>query len=434
MQEFTGHDTSQKGSPAPTKEPGKLHTSRTTREIKRLSRLTAAATGLAFALGACSGLQVEEQRAGKLGPAEQQQLSSSLSVASASAEAGQFSAAERLYTELARQFPSAPGPRLGLAYLALQVGAFTRAGKLFVEAEERSATPTARAEALLGAGRASLGEGDVAGAKTHFLAASRHAKGTPSEAWVHNGLGVVATLEGDHELGRLRYDEAVKLSAHPMITANLVRALAQSGEVDEARQLYAKYPASHWLESDAEDLSRLLGNTAANKAVAAATVSGPQVQLFAGRSRDAALAAWGRLSAAENELLGSLTPRVVKAEVPKKGVYYRLRVGPLPTKAAATRLCGLLKGRGRDCFVPAGKWTRDDRPKMAEKSPDARRGGDGAAGSRPGLVTKKPSREAKAKGAAASGAQVQLFSSRSRAGALAAWPGSQLWNRNCSAH
>ena len=398
-------------------DPGELHTSRMAPELKWLSRMArlAATTGLALSLGACASLQVGEQRAGKLGAAEQQQLNSSLSVASASAEAGQVAAAERLYTELTRQFPSAPGPKLGLAYLALQAGAFIRARKLFVEADERSATPAAKAEALLGAGRASLGEGEVAGAKKHFLAASKLAKGTPSEAWVHNGLGVVATLEDDHELARLRYDEAAKLSSHPMITANLVRALAQSGRADEARQLYTKYSASHWLESDAADLSHLLGKAAPDNAAAAAeastsvatatgfpaTASGSQVQLFAARSRDAALAAWSRLSAAETELLGSLTSRVVKAEVPKKGVFYRLRAGPLPDKAAAKRLCGLLKGRGRDCFVPAGKWTV----------------GDG-----PVAVTKKPSREPpKTKAAAASGAEVQLFASRSRAGALAAW-------------
>ena len=354
---------------------------------------------------------MEGQRADKLGAVEQQQLSSSMGVATASAEAGQVAAAERLYTELARQFPREPGPRLGLAYLALQAGAFTRAGKLFVEADERSATPAAKAEALLGAGRASLGEGDLARAKTHLLAAAKLAKGTPSEAWVHNGLGVVATLNGNHELARLRYDKAVELSSsHPMITANLVRALAQSGEADEARQIYAKYSASHWLESDAADLSRLLEKAAANKAAAAATAtattaatttaSGSQVQLFAGRSRDQALAAWSRLSAAEKELLGSLTPRVVKAEVPKKGVFYRLRAGPLPNKAAAKRLCVLLKGRGRGCFVPAGKWTGGDGPERAQK----------------------PSRQTpEANDAAVAGAQVQLFSSRSRAGALAAW-------------
>ena len=83
--------------------------------------------------------------------------------------------------------------------------------------------------------------------------------------------------------------------------------------------------------------------------------SGARVQLYSARSRALALAAWGRLSSEEKDLLGSLTHRVMKAEIPNRGVFYRLRVGPLVDKAAARRLCGLLKGRGRDCFVPAEK-------------------------------------------------------------------------------
>ena len=413
----------------------------------------AVAAGL-LSLVACGGLQMEEQDTGRLGAAEQQQLNNSLNVASASADAGQFEAAERLYTQLSHHFPSAPEPRLGRAYLALDAGDFVLAGKLFAEADEKSSTPAARAEALLGAGRASLGQGDLAGAKKHFLAASGPARGTPAEAWVANGLGVVATLEGDHERARTRYDEAVKLSsAHPMITANLVRALAGSGAGSEARELYARYPASYWLDGDGEALSGLLGAgaTASEGAAAPAAASGASVQLYSSRSRARALAAWGRLSAAEKELLGSLTPRVVKSEIPERGVFYGLRAGPLADKAAARRLCGLLKGRGRDCFVPAGKWTggagagEGDRRAGAKKSPDTRpvagvpetararpgavsgtprKGAPGDGRAAPGrAVARKPSREApEAKGAAAaSGASVQLYSSRSHARALAAW-------------
>ena len=370
-------------------------------------RLTVVISGLSLSLGACGALQMEDRHAGKLGPAEQQQLDSSLNVASASADAGQTAAAQRLYAELSRHYPSAPEPRLGLAYLALQSGDFTRAGKHFAEADERSTGPAAKAEALLGAGRASLGEGDVAEAEARFLAAAGLSKGTPSEAWVANGLGVVATLEGDHERARKHFDEAVKLSSsHPIITANLVRALAQSGETDEARQLYAKYTASYWLGSDAADLSHLLKEaapeTAAKISAAAASPSGRQVQLFSARSRKAALAAWSRLSLEEKELLGGLSSRVVKAEVPKKGVFYRLRAGPLPNKAAAKRLCGLLKGRGRDCFVPAEKWTGGTGDGVRETAR--------AAGNEPARAAASPS-----------GGQVQLFSARSRKAALAAW-------------
>ena len=87
-----------------------------------------------------------------------------------------------------------------------------------------------------------------------------------------------------------------------------------------------------------------------NRAVAGA---GALVQLHAARSRAEALAAWRRFSAAEEELLGSLAPIVVKVQVPEQGVFYRLFVAPLADKAAAGRLCGSLKARGRDCFVRA---------------------------------------------------------------------------------
>ena len=73
------------------------------------------------------------------------------------------------------------------------------------------------------------------------------------------------------------------------------------------------------------------------------------------------LAAWGRLYAAEKDLLGSLNPDVVKNRIPGKGVFYRLRAGPLANKAAARRLCRLLKGRGRECFVPLGELGRKRR-------------------------------------------------------------------------
>ena len=375
----------------------------------------AVTAGLILGLGACGGLAMKEQSKGRLGAAEQQQLNSSLKVASASADAGQLEAAKRLYTQLSRYFPSAPEPKLGLAYMALEAGDLTLAGRLFAEAVERSATPAAKADALLGAGRASLGKGDTAGAKAHFLAASKLAKDMPAEAWVANGLGVVATIEGDHAGARKRYEEALKLSpSHPMITSNLVRALAQSGAEDEARRLYAEYPASRWLDGDGAALSSLLETRKG-----ATAVSGAKVQLYSARSRDQALAAWSRLSSEEKELLGSLSHRVVKAEVPKRGAFYRLRAGPLADKTAAKRLCALLKSRGRDCFVLAGKWAGGGGASGAEKSPDAPpvRPHE-TARSRP--VTEVPSRETP-EAATVSGAKVQLYSARSRDQALAAW-------------
>ena len=61
---------------------------------------------------------------GALNPAQQQMLDSSLKVSAAAIETGQPVAAGRLYERLSTSFPSAPEPKLGLAYMALHAGDF----------------------------------------------------------------------------------------------------------------------------------------------------------------------------------------------------------------------------------------------------------------------------------------------------------------------
>ena len=193
-----------------------------------------------------------------LGPTQQQMLNSSLKVSAAALDTGQPVAAGRLYEQLSGTFPNAPEPKLGLAYMALHAGDFTRADALFIEASTLATQPAIKAEALLGAGRASLGREDLAGAKTHFLAAAELAEGTPVQSWIMNGLAVVATVEGDYPLAEQRYTEALALVSHPLITANLTRMLVEAGRPDDARQLFARHDASFWVGSDGDDLAHLL--------------------------------------------------------------------------------------------------------------------------------------------------------------------------------
>ena len=193
-----------------------------------------------------------------LGPTQQQMLDNSLNVSAAAIATGQPVVAGRLYEQLSTTFPAAPEPKLGLAYMALHTGDFVRADALFIEASALATQPAVKAEALLGAGRASLGREDLAGATTHFLAASDLAEGTPVESWVMNGLAVVATLQGDYPLAEQRYTEALALAAHPLITANLTRMLLEAGRPDEARHLFSRHDAAYWAERDRAELSQLL--------------------------------------------------------------------------------------------------------------------------------------------------------------------------------
>ena len=53
-------------------------------------------------------------------------------------------------------------------------------------------------------------------------------------------------------------------------------------------------------------------------------------------------------------LLASYRPMVQKADLGSKGVWYRLRIGPISDKDVATKLCGRLKSLGHpDCLVMA---------------------------------------------------------------------------------
>jgi cell division septation protein DedD len=79
---------------------------------------------------------------------------------------------------------------------------------------------------------------------------------------------------------------------------------------------------------------------------APAPISGVVVQLGAFSSRERALAGWKTIQSANGEL-ASLRPDL---QDNGKGLF-RLRAGPLPSSAAATQLCGALKGRGQACTV-----------------------------------------------------------------------------------
>ncbi len=195
-----------------------------------------------------------------LDPAQQQMLDRGLEVSSVAVKTGQPVAAGRMYERLSTSFPSAPEPKLGLAYMALHAGDFATADALFTEASSLATLPALKAEALLGAGRASLGREDLATARTHFLAAAELATGTSVAPWVMNGLAVVAALEGDYPLAEQHYKAALAVAAHPLITANLLRTLVESGRLDAARQLHASRDDTYWAESDRVELPQLLKN------------------------------------------------------------------------------------------------------------------------------------------------------------------------------
>ena len=69
------------------------------------------------------------------------------------------------------------------------------------------------------------------------------------------------------------------------------------------------------------------------------------------RDRGAVDAEWSRLQAKHPDLLGNLSLAVQTVAVEGQGDFHRLQAGPLPNRATATDLCGLLQGSGTDCLV-----------------------------------------------------------------------------------
>jgi len=76
-----------------------------------------------------------------------------------------------------------------------------------------------------------------------------------------------------------------------------------------------------------------------------------QVQLAAVRDEAAAVKEWNRLKSRNAELLGSLRLNVVRADLGSRGIFYRLRAGPIATQAAASQLCQSLAKAKVGCLV-----------------------------------------------------------------------------------
>ncbi len=82
-----------------------------------------------------------------------------------------------------------------------------------------------------------------------------------------------------------------------------------------------------------------------------------RVQLAAVRSEDAAGSEWIRLKKKNGDLLDGLTLNVIRVDLGAgKGVFYRLRAGPLASEAAAKKLCERLSSRKIGCLIvrPSG--------------------------------------------------------------------------------
>ncbi len=92
--------------------------------------------------------------------------------------------------------------------------------------------------------------------------------------------------------------------------------------------------------------------TAAATPAAAAGPTKYVVQVGSKKNQTDALASFADMQQKYPTLLANYRPMVQKADLGNKGTWYRLRIGPIADKTAATKLCGQLKSQGLpDCLV-----------------------------------------------------------------------------------
>jgi len=148
----------------------------------------------------------------------------------------------------------------------------------------------------------------------------------------------------------LKANEETQLAA--MATPVTAPAAAGMGLQPKKGLAFPGVPAEAYRSAAAEPARQApVRQAPVRQAKSAGTGSGYAVQLGSFRSETEAEAAW---QAATRRLGTALQDRdhlVQRADIPGKGVYYRLRVGPMSAKTAASALCSTLKSQGQDCYV-----------------------------------------------------------------------------------
>jgi hypothetical protein len=154
-------------------------------------------------------------------------------------------------------------------------------------------------------------------------------------------------------LPRARPEEAPALTARatPSAETTLVAQPAQpSNPVQSAQGGSAPV---NLLEAARQSAPRQAAAPEASPVNTGSTASGSGylVQLSSQRSEEQAIAAFDGLKQRFPSLLGNHNPNIQRADLGDRGVYYRVRVGPMADQTVATQFCEQLKSSGGSCFV-----------------------------------------------------------------------------------
>lgn len=90
---------------------------------------------------------------------------------------------------------------------------------------------------------------------------------------------------------------------------------------------------------------------AAKAPVAKPVQSGYRIQMASYRTAKQAEAAWARLQRKHSDILGGLSGHTARADLGKRGTYYRVQAGFFKSAALARQACRKLKAKRQDCII-----------------------------------------------------------------------------------
>jgi tetratricopeptide (TPR) repeat protein len=203
--------------------------------------------------------------------------------------------------------------------------------------------------------------GKLAEAKLDYEASI--AAGNSEKKYPYFGLGEIAVIEGDTATAANDFKAALAEDANYTVAAERLASLeavppvAKLHEPEKAppKAAEAAQPKARLAEAPPalrgiEDTPRHDTQVASLGTPHISPVNGgATLQLGAFRSEAEAQTGWKTLLGKTGDTLDGLAPAVVMADVPGKGRFWRLRVGPLDKDRAAS-ICGRIKAKGADCI------------------------------------------------------------------------------------
>ncbi|HWT29920.1 MAG TPA: SPOR domain-containing protein [Propylenella sp.] len=147
-----------------------------------------------------------------------------------------------------------------------------------------------------------------------------------------------------------------EMSAGPEPSENTAPPPEMDAQPPAAEEVAAVEPAETETTASADGEPAASVGVASESAAPAADaqtpiVDGHFVQLSSQRDEAQAQASFSAMQSRYSDILEGMEPNIQRADLGAKGIYYRARVGPFPTRPDAIEVCEKLKAAGGTCIV-----------------------------------------------------------------------------------